>query len=70
MKYTVEVKSRSTGESIADYPDCSGREARHIAKREVANRDNLVFVSWFRASDGQHGYLNSDGNHAITGTAW
>jgi hypothetical protein len=70
MNYTVEVKSRNTGEAIADYPNCSQREAKRIAKQEAADKNNQVFVSWFRSSDGQHGYLNSDGNHAITGTAW
>ena len=70
MKYTVEVKSRSTSEPVADYPDCSQREAKQIAKREAADRNNQVFVSRFRSSDGQHGYLNPDGNHAITGEAW
>ena len=70
MKYTVEVKSRSTGEPVADYPDCSQREAKQIARREAADRNNQVFVSWFRSSDGQHGYLNPDGNHAITGDTW
>ena len=29
-----------------------------------------VFVSWSRASDGQRGYLNQDGNHSVTGQAW
>jgi len=28
------------------------------------------FLRWFRASDGQTGYLNQDGNHSIEGVRW
>jgi len=70
MKYTVKVISRKNGEPVADYPNCSQREAKQIAKREAQDTNNQVFVSWYRSSDGQHAYLNRDGNHAITGTAW
>lgn len=70
MKYTVEVTSKKNGQPVADYPNCSQREAKRIAKQEAEDINNLVFISWFRAVDGQHGYLNPDGNHAITGTAW
>jgi len=62
MKYTVET---STGM----IPDCTARAATATAKKE-AKTDSHVFVSFYRASDGQHGYLNRDGNHAITGKAW
>jgi len=70
MKYTVEVIKRETGEHIADYPNCSQREAKQIARKEAKDSTNQVFVSWFRSSDGQHGYLNPNGDHAITGKAW
>jgi hypothetical protein len=69
MKYSVVVKK--DGMTISETPDCTKAEAKKVAKAEAAeNKDAQVFVTWFRASDGQHGYLNSDGNHAITGTAW
>jgi len=29
-----------------------------------------IFVEWYRSTDGQHGYLNPSGDHAITGNAW
>jgi len=71
MRYTVVVKDRR-GNPIAEYPDNSMSAAIRQAKEEAGkDKDNrLVLVTWFRASDSQHGYLNSDGSHAITGQAW
>lgn len=40
---------------------------------QAAKRDYpscQIFVQWKRLSDGQVGYLNPDGNHVITGSAW
>jgi hypothetical protein len=49
----------------------SERKAIATARRVAAiNKDNFVFITWGRASDGQNGYLNPDGNYAITGKAW
>ena len=72
MRYTVAVQHKS-GQIICETPDCTEKEAKKVAKIDAKNYprpDHLVFVSWFRPSDGQHGYLNPDGNHAITGEAW
>lgn len=69
MKYTVTVNKN--GIEISSIPDCSQREARKVARDEAKSNPNAqIFVEWFRSSDGQHGYLNPDGNHAITGQAW
>lgn len=32
--------------------------------------DHVVFVTWFRSSDGQMGYINPNGDHAIIGISW
>ena len=69
MKYTVKVTSLETGE-ICNFPDCSRIEAESIAEFAARNKKNQVFVTWLRPRDGQPGFLNSDGNHAITGNAW
>jgi len=37
---------------------------------EKGDTDTRVYVKFFRASDQQHGYLNSDMNHGITGKDW
>ena len=29
-----------------------------------------IHVMWYRSSDGQHGFLNPDENHAVTGVPW
>lgn len=63
QRYAIQVN----GDIV--YHDLSRREAEQTAKQEAAKQQQ-VFVTWFRSSDGQHGYLNRDGNHAITGTAW
>ena len=44
--------------------------AIHRAKELAASDPDLkVYISWFRPSDHQRGYLNRDG-YAITGSAW
>jgi hypothetical protein len=71
MKYTVEIKNN--GQTVADYENLPQKEAERVAKIEAGkpeNKNNQVFVTFFRSSDGQHGYLNSDGNHDIGGQAW
>jgi hypothetical protein len=40
-----------------------------IAKSLCADLSG-VYVTWFRESDGQKGYLNSDGNHSVDGREW
>ena len=68
MKYEVIIKHN--GMDVASYPGLSEEESVQTAKKEASNKDCQVFVKWYRPSDGQHGYLNPDGNHAITGKAW
>lgn len=63
LKYSVKIN----GDIL--YHDLEKRQAEAIAKRE-AEQGNQVFVQWFRKTDGQHGYLDSDGSNAITGQAW
>jgi hypothetical protein len=66
MKYTVEYRTRA-GESHYSDP-MSRRQAEKEARK--SSEYDLIFVSWYRKSDGQHGYLNPDGNHAIIGKSW
>jgi len=70
MKYTVEIES--AGGLETSYPGLSAKAARKLAEEEAKKLapNKRVFISWFRHTDGQHGYLNRDGNHAITGLAW
>jgi len=39
-------------------------KAKEYAKEEK------VFVTWYRSSDSQQGYLNENGDHEITGKPW
>jgi hypothetical protein len=64
MRYSVKVNDQITA------VDLKLREAIKTAKVEAQDKNNLVYITWFRSSDGQHGYYNSDGNHSITGKAW
>jgi len=69
QKYTVEISKQ--GYNLSYIPDLSLAQAKKIARQEAAkHRDCQVFVTWTRQSDGQHAYVNPDGNHAITGQAW
>jgi len=56
MKYTVSMENRKIG---GEY-----KPAEYI----VVNVTQKQAV--FRASDGQNGYLNSNGDHAVVGKAW
>lgn len=67
--YTIEIATIN-GE---DYPETGlTKSAAITAARKYAEKypQKRIFISWFRGSDGQHGYLNPDGNHDITGEAW
>ena len=72
MKYTVNIIDAS-GRTICYTPDCTQRQAITVACGDAATYPQpqyKVYISWYRKSDGQRGYLNPDGNHAITGSAW
>lgn len=69
MIYTITTVAK-TGQSFwmgEGKRNAAVNIARDAAK---ANPDMNTFVTWGRSTDGQHGYLNQDGNHAITGKAW
>ena len=68
MKYTVIVKIAGIVNSAT--PNLGRKAAEKLARDEKERSNGKVFITWFRASDQQHGYLNPDGNHAITGKAW
>jgi hypothetical protein len=69
MKYTVEVTKH--GETIESAWVNGQRNAKATAREYAAEYpDCQIYVSWFRASDGQHGYLNPNGDHDITGHPW
>lgn len=71
IQYTVEIGRNPEGMAvtyICHLTEAQAREAALKACRDYPNEP--VFVSWDRASDGQHAYLNRDGNHDLTGRDW
>lgn len=76
MKYMVEARRARVGaanlltdEVIFQETGLSRREA--MEKAEIMASEGIqVFVSWYRANDGQIGYLNPGGNHEPVGKAW
>jgi TATA-binding protein-associated factor Taf7 len=76
QKYSVVVSDASgidPDEILAN--NCILRVAMGLAKQEAAKRresgdDAQVYVKWYRADDGQRGYVNPGGDHAITGRPW
>lgn len=73
MDYNIEVCEDVQSNVIAGEAVKGVKKAAKVAREYVEKYPQpqyQVFVSWYRSSDGQHGYLNSDGNHAITGQAW
>lgn len=74
QKYSV-VKDDAIDPAELLASNCYLRVAMGIAKREAeklraSGSDARVYVTWYRPDDGQEGYVNPDGNHAITGKAW
>jgi hypothetical protein len=65
------MKSQAKYTVIADdnmvKTDLSQDEAIATAYATAKKHPGQVFVSWSRASDGQRGFLNQDGNHSVTG---
>jgi len=70
MKYTV-TEYRDDGIPVESEDGLTLTEAKRVA-RSTAHKHphNQVFIEWFRISDGQHGFVNPDGNDAITGEPW
>ena len=68
MKYNVLVEFE--GQTVKESNGLSKSEAIKKAELEAKDEDCKVFISWFRLSDGQRGYLNPDRDHSITGNAW
>jgi len=68
MKYTVELHTEN------DYPQevqtVKGEaKARKLAHESARVLNGQVYVTWFRATDEQKGYLNRDGHNPV-GKAW
>ena len=70
MTYTIETVCGLSTDYI-QLGKVSAKTAITEARNAAAKyRDEQVFLSWFRTSDGQRGYLNSDGSHDVTGRAY
>ncbi len=68
MKLTIE-RVEANGERREIGSTTSERRARQIARAQAQIGAGQVYITWYRASDGQHGYLNRDG-HSPIGKAW
>ena len=66
MNYTVTKNDEMIETGLSE------TRATGLAKRIAADTvtGDQVYVSWYRPGDGQHGYLNPGGDHAITGRSW
>jgi hypothetical protein len=63
MRYSVSIGESCVGSDLT-------KKAAIKAATESGVANQNVFVSWFRDSDGQKGFLNPDGSHAVTGISW
>lgn len=73
MNYTIAVSKHESSNIVLSQSERGSKKAALAAKelaKEYPRPDYKVWVSWYRSSDGQHGYLNPGGDHAITGEAW
>ena len=69
MKYNVIAIDEYGDENLIN-PGLTKSQAKETARETASKTESQVYVEWTRASDNQHGYLNSDGNHSITGKPW
>jgi hypothetical protein len=70
MTYDV-IRITQDGEEITIGHGATKKAAEALALEAAAKHpDDQYYITWYRKSDGQHGYLNPDGNHAITGQSW
>lgn len=71
MTYTIETIDSSFTPEFIQLGSIPAQLAMAEAHKAAAKHtDQQVFLTFFRRSDGQRGYLNSDGNHDITGRAY
>jgi hypothetical protein len=70
VTYTVFTKTRNGLLTQDNYPHLNKRRAIITATQLKQFTSNQIFISFFRDSDGQTGFLNPDGSHTITGTSW
>ena len=68
MTYDI-YDNQEGGQAVLLAEDLTERKAMTQAA-ELAKGRKGITVEWNRASDGQHGYLNQDGSHAIRGQFW
>lgn len=70
MKYTIVVDHEGREEYIP-LQSRNQRQAMTAMRNYVhRNPDTVAFLEFFRASDGQRGYINPDGNASPTGHKW
>lgn len=68
--YTIEAVTKHNGQCHFVEQTTNEKRASKIAdKVSTDNPKCLVFVSWYRESDHQQGYLNRSG-HDIVGRSW
>jgi uncharacterized membrane protein len=72
MRYTVSIEP-TVGYTIKEQTVSTESEAIEIANTWAAeigtDSENAVYISFFRKSDGQTGYINPDGA-GISGKNW
>ncbi len=68
VEYTVVIRSHTGREEF--FPNLTERQAIKQAKEIRSEHNGETFITWYRASDGQHGFLNPSGNHEIMGISW
>lgn len=67
--YSV-VEDNGTSPPFCHEHKVSKAVAKDLAERLASKGKVGIYVEFVRASDGQRGYLNQSGDHAVTGEAW
>lgn len=68
MKYNIE-RNYEPGKQELITTTTSERTAISTAKSEAAKGQGQIYITWYRETDGNKGYLNRDG-HSPIGQAW
>ena len=69
MKYDIVIKYEN-GKEDTIKSGLNQQLAKKTAKEAANQYKGKVYIEWFRKKDGQHGYLNPNGDHNPVGKPW
>lgn len=72
MTFSITIDRYSGSYEIVPIEAKTARKAMAAMREYMASvpAEDDAYLTWYRPSDGQHGYINPSGDFAINGTPW